>query len=161
MHLISRPACGRMELMKVILKKSHKGLGTAGSVCEVKEGFARNFLIPQGIAAIMTRQARLELEAKGKSQKRKVIKKAKDAAKVAKAIAGTTFEIAAKANEEGHLFAKVGVKDIVAALAKARIDANPKHVYLDAPIKELGDAQARYAPPGTQPADIKLKITPA
>lgn len=124
--------------MKVILKEDVKNLGVAGSIVNVADGFARNFLIPRNLAVEASTKNIKALE-----QERKKIeeaaKKAKERAmEVSNRLSTITLQIQAKAGEEGKLFGSITNADISEALKKEGFDIDRKRIILDEPIKRLG-----------------------
>ncbi len=124
--------------MQVILKDNVKDLGHIGDMVNVKDGFARNFLIPKGFAVEANPKNLKALE----HEKRKIqelVKKAKSAAEdLASKVSGTSITIKAKSGEEDKLFGSVTAMDIAEALKKEGIDIDKKKIVLDEPIKRLG-----------------------
>ena len=125
--------------MQVILKEDVKDLGHIGDLVNVKEGYARNFLIPKGLAVEANPKNLKALE----HEKRKIqelVKKAKTAAEeLAAKVSGTTVTIKAKAGEEDKLFGSVTVMDIADALKKEGMDIDKKKIVMEEPIKRLGN----------------------
>lgn len=125
--------------MQVILKENVKDLGRIGDMVQVKDGYARNFLIPKGLAV----EANIKNLRAMEHEKRKIqeiAKKAKDSAEnIASKIANTTVTIKAKAGEEDKLFGSVTGMDIADALKKEGIDIDRKKIVLDEPIRRLGN----------------------
>ncbi|HXK36475.1 MAG TPA: 50S ribosomal protein L9 [Candidatus Paceibacterota bacterium] len=128
--------------MKVVLLDNIKGIGMVGSVKEVSDGYARNFLLPKGLAKLASPAVLKEAESL-KARKLEATKLAHDEAQgVAQKIEGATVVLAGRANERGTLFSAIGADDIaqaVSAIAGARIDAS--QVKLDEHIKTAGAHQ--------------------
>lgn len=124
--------------MKVILKTDVKALGDAGQVVMVKDGYARNFLLPRGLAAEANPKNMRALE----HEKRIILEHARkvktDAASLAERISSANVTITAKAGEEEKLFGSVTSMDIVSALGEQGIEVDKKKVLLEEPIKRLG-----------------------
>ncbi|OGW22634.1 MAG: 50S ribosomal protein L9, partial [Nitrospirae bacterium GWC2_46_6] len=124
--------------MQVILKDNVKDVGHIGDMVNVKDGFARNFLIPKGFAVEANPKNLKALE----HEKRKIqelVKKAKSAAEdMAAKISGTSITIKAKSGEEDKLFGSVTAMDIAEALKKEGLDVDKKKIVIDEPIKRLG-----------------------
>ncbi len=125
--------------MKVILKSDVKDLGRMGEVVNVKDGFARNFLVPQGLAVeASTKNVKAFEHEKKKIQE--LAKKVKvGAAGLAEKIAATKIVIKAKAGEEDKLFGSVTAMDIAEALKAEGLEIDKKKLVLDEPIKRLGE----------------------
>ncbi|MBQ1631113.1 MAG: 50S ribosomal protein L9 [Firmicutes bacterium] len=124
--------------MKVILLETVRGSGKAGEVVNVSDGYARNLLIPKGLAQEATPQNMARLK---KTQERIAKKLAEDresAERLAEILANTQVEIKAKAGEGGKVFGSVTSKDIADALNAQGFDIDKKKIKLDGPIKELG-----------------------
>lgn len=124
--------------MKVILKEDLKNLGVAGSVVNVADGFARNFLIPKNLAVEASTKNIKALE-----QARKKIedeaRKAKDRAQeLLNKLSSLTIQIQAKAGDEGKLFGSITNADISEALKREGYDIDRKKIVLEGPIKRLG-----------------------
>lgn len=124
--------------MKVILKEDVKNLGVAGSIVNVADGFARNYLIPRNLAMEASTKNLKVLE-----QERKKIeeaaRKAKESAKeIADRLSSVTVQIQAKAGEEGKLFGSITNADISEALKKEGFEIDRKKIILEEPIKRIG-----------------------
>jgi large subunit ribosomal protein L9 len=124
--------------MKVILKEDVKNMGSMGQVIDVAAGFARNYLVPRGLAveANVKNVKSLEHEKRVIQEKAKKIKnKAQD---FADKISGATVVVKAKAGEEGKLFGSVTTMDIAEQLKNEGIEIDRKKISLEEPIKRLG-----------------------
>lgn len=130
--------------MKVILKESLPNLGESGTVVDVKPGYARNYLLPQGLAYEAS-QANIErLEAEQKARKEAAKRDFLEANRRAAQLTNQELTFQAKAGEEGKLFGSVTSADIAERLnAEAGLDfeLEKKSVLLEEPLKELGDYQ--------------------
>lgn len=130
--------------MKVILKEDVKGKGKKGQMIETAEGYARNFLLPRGLAVPATPDAvnTMNLQAKAKA---KADAEAKAAAlAVAEKLKGCMVKIAAKGGAGGKLFGAVTGKEISAALKEQHeIDVDSKKLVLEEPIKTFGSFQVK------------------
>lgn len=129
-----------MAISKVILTKSVQNLGQAGDVVEVKSGFARNYLIPQGLAFEWSRGAAREIESIRRARLAKAVATREDAVKAKEVIEGTVVEISAKVSESGKLFGGVSA-DRVAKELKSRAAVDPKNITVEN-IKALGEYPA-------------------
>ncbi len=148
--------------MKVILNKDVKGTGKKGSVINVAEGYARNYLIPKGIAVEATtanienlqrKQAALE------KQKAEEVQQAKDLCAKLNKIALT---IPVKTGEGGRLFGSINSKDIGDALEKEQhINIDKRKIELKNPIKSLGDYQVSIKLHPEVVANIDVKVVAA
>ena len=132
-----------MAEAKVILTKSVNHLGHPGDVVSVKAGYARNYLIPQGLGFAWSKNAAAQIEAMKRARLAKAVATRDDAVAAKAAIEGTTVEIAAKVSESGKLFGSVTAEQIALALSdKAAV--NPKAIEVE-PIKTTGDFPATVA----------------
>ena len=130
--------------MKVILKADVKGKGKKGQMIEVAEGYARNFLMPKGLAVPATADAvntmRLQEKAKAKADA-----EAKAAAtEIAEKLKGLQVKVPSKGGEGGKLFGAVTGREIAAALKEQHgVDIDSKKLVLDEPIKSFGSYQVK------------------
>lgn len=127
--------------MQVILKKDVQNLGEAGDLINVKDGYARNFLLPQKFAEIATEgalknreQNLARIKAKQEKLHQQALEKAQEIEKFA------TLELSAKAGESGKLFGTITTKKLTEELLfKSGIDVDRKNVSLNAPINRIGE----------------------
>jgi large subunit ribosomal protein L9 len=124
--------------MKVILKEDVKNIGSMGQILDVADGFARNYLVPRGLAM----EANVKNVKSLEHAKRVVQEKAKkikiQAQDLSTRIANTTVVIKAKSGEEGKLFGSVTTMDIAEQLKNEGFDIDKKKISLEEPIKRLG-----------------------
>ena len=144
--------------MKLILTQEVTGLGSAGDVVEVKDGYGRNFLIPKNFAVQANPRNLKTLE-----HDRAVIegraKKARKAAEgVAEKLAAVTLTIAARSGEEGKLFGAITSRDIADALEKQGVPVDRKLVQLAEPIKQLGDYKVKVRLPGGLLPEVSVSV---
>ena len=123
----------------VILRENVDGLGTIGDVVTVKAGYARNYLLPQGLASVADSRNVKELEHQKRQLSRKLEKVTKDAEGVKARIEKVTCEFTQRAGEEGKLFGSVTSMDLEAKLQEAGIEIPRKKIQLGEPIKSLGE----------------------
>lgn len=124
--------------MEVVLKKDHDNLGKALDVVAVKDGYARNFLIPNGIAVIASDGNKKSVaEAKKLAEKREE-KKLKQARQLAKKIEGVPCTIPVNVGEDDKLFGSVTSQEIADFLSKEGVEVEKKNIELEEPIKQLG-----------------------
>ena len=125
--------------MKIVLRQDVPKLGTAGSVQEVATGYARNFLIPRGMAVVAT-PGELKVAAHNQGvQDRKVAKQEQQLQSLADRIAGQRLEFTARAGEQGRLYGSITAGDIAERLTAAvREEIDRRKVVLDDPIRTVG-----------------------
>ena len=125
--------------MKVILLKDIKSLGKAGDLVEAKDGYARNYLFPKGLAIEATEGNLKTLREQKKVEKKKKKEEYNDALKLKKKLDENSVEIKGKAGEGGKLFGSITSKDISAALKKQyNIKIDKRKIDLNENIKTLG-----------------------
>ncbi len=124
--------------MRVILKETISSLGIIGSEVDVADGYARNYLLPQGKAVPATEQYRKMLEQERAKFELQIAKEKAFAEEMAKRLEGVTCTIAARVHEEDKLYGSITVRDIVDALAKQDIEVEKRMVLLKQPIKQTG-----------------------
>lgn len=146
--------------MKVLLTKDVKGKGKSGDIVNVNDGYARNYLIPQGLAVaadannINAATVRKGAEAHRKEQQRK------NAKALANEMSGLTVKVYAKAGE-GRLFGSVGAAEIAAALKEQYdLTVDKKKIRLDEPIKNLGVTEVTAHMYEQTDARFKVEVLP-
>ncbi|SHI33567.1 50S ribosomal protein L9 [Aquimarina spongiae] len=129
--------------MELILKRDVENLGFADDIVEVKNGYGRNFLIPQGFAVLATPSAKKVLTETLKQRAFKEKKEIEDAQKVAKKIGDLEIKIAAKVGAGDKLFGSVSNADVSEALAKEGVELEKKYISVPGGnIKRLGQYEA-------------------
>ena len=134
-------------IMKVLLCEDVRKLGWLGDIVEVTEGYARNYLLPQGLATVATEgNIRSLAKEKGKRDIQRTAE-GKRLEKAAEAVKGAEAVLAAKANEQGHLFGSVTEKHIAANLRDQGFQVADSVVKLSEHIKQLGthEVTLRYS----------------
>lgn len=146
--------------MKVILKQDVDSLGMEGQTFEVKDGYARNYLIPQGLALEATKQNIKLMEAQTKSIEEKRLKAKSEAEKAKQSLGELVVTIAQKVGEEDKLYGSVTSMDIAEQLESKGVVLDRKRIKLDRPIKTLGEFMVpiRLHPEVT--ATIKVVVVP-
>ncbi len=126
--------------MEVILKKDVENLGFADDLVEVKNGYGRNFLIPQGLAVLATNSAKKVLAETMRQRAHRDAKLIKDAQKVAKTLEDVSFKIMSKSADGDKLFGSVNNGDVSEALEKLGHAIDKKFISIDGRnIKRVGD----------------------
>ena len=132
-----------MAETKIILTQTVANLGHAGDVVEVRPGYARNYLFPQGLAFKWTKGAAAQIEAMKRARQAKALATREDAVAAKAAIEGTVVEIAAKVSESGKIFGAVSADAIASALSD-NAPISPKSIKLET-IKTTGEFPATVA----------------
>lgn len=142
--------------MKVVLRADVDGLGRKGDICEVAAGYARNYLVPKGLALKSFPGAQRQAEAMRRSAAVRRAADRADAEEIAVRLAPAVLTVPARAAESGHLYGSVGPADIVAAV-KDQVGAvvDSKAVALDAPIKQTGSHTVLFR----LHADVEVPVT--
>ena len=145
--------------MEVILKSDVKNLGKKGEKVSVSEGYARNFLLPRGLAAELNAQLMSELKNKQSSEKFRAEEELKTAKENAAKINGAIVTVKAKGGANGKLFGSVTVKEIASAVNGAFNISVDKRKLVAEDIKAFGtyNVQVKLHPNVT--ADFKVKVT--
>jgi large subunit ribosomal protein L9 len=124
--------------MKVILSQDVPSLGRAGAVVDVKEGYARNYLFPRGLAVEATEGRMRALRQDRAAGERRIAREREEAARFAETLSSTPLVISARGGGRGRLFGAVTAQDIADALRRRGFDVSKKQVVLDDPIKVAG-----------------------
>ena len=124
--------------MKVILREDVAHLGDSGSIVTVKPGYARNYLIPQGLAAPATSRNIKMIEHKLKEIQRQIDVAKAEADQVKARLAEVSVTVTKAAGENEKLFGSVTAKEIEAALAKEGVILDRRRIIIEEPIKALG-----------------------
>lgn len=124
--------------MELLLKQNIEHLGRLGDVVKVKPGYARNYLLPRGLAVMVTKSNVAEIErarALAMAEETKRVAGLKD---LATKLAEASVTIEGRANAEGHLFGSVTNSNVAAALREKGLAVEDKQVRLENPLKEIG-----------------------
>ena len=124
--------------MKVILLEDVRGSGKSGDVVNVSDGYARNMLIPRGLAVEATPQNVKQLEKKKEAIAKKFAEDKAAALEMKKKLEEITIEVKTKAGKNGKVFGSVTSADIAEALHAQGFDVDKKKIQLDSPIKAIG-----------------------
>lgn len=144
--------------MKVILQKDVEKIGTIGQILNVADGFARNYLIPQGLAVKAAENNIAHLEHQKKALSAKINKEKKDAEKLAQKLSDFSCTIAKKVGENEKLFGSVTSADIEEALTKEGFEISRKDIVLEEPIKALGVYTVLVKLPQAVEANLKVWV---
>jgi large subunit ribosomal protein L9 len=124
--------------MQVILRDDMDNLGKSGEVVNVKEGYARNYLLPRGLAIKATAGDVKRVEHEKRVIAARTAKLAKDAQAEADRLSAVSVSIARAVGEEDKLYGSVTSRDIADALAEKNVKIDSKKIHLEEPIKTLG-----------------------
>jgi large subunit ribosomal protein L9 len=130
--------------MRIVLRGDVENLGRKGDLVEVADGYARNYLVPKGLAITATPGAKKQADAMRRSREAQELRTREAAEAFAARLAGGTVEIKARAGEGGKLFGSVTASDIADAVqAQLGIEIDRRRLDLDEPLKELGAVDIR------------------
>ena len=122
--------------MKLILTQEVSGLGAAGDVVDVKSGFGRNFLVPQGLATQWTRGGEKQVTQIKRARNKRSVRDLDHALEIKAALEAAPIVISARAGSEGRLFGSITVGDIASSIRV--VDVDKRKIILSAPIKTAG-----------------------
>ena len=125
--------------MQVILKKDVQNLGEAGDLVNVKDGYARNYLIPKGIATLATPSSLKSFEEDRRQQGRKILRETNDAKIIASRIESDSVAITVKTAEEGKIYGSVSPAMVHDALSEKGYNIDKRKIVMPEHIKSLGD----------------------
>lgn len=141
--------------MEVILLERVAKLGQMGEVVRVKDGFARNFLLPQGKALRATKDNRSKYEGMKQQLEARNLEMKSDAEKVAAKLDGKSFVVTRQASESGQLFGSVSARDIADLVGAGGFTVTRNQVALHAPIKMIG----MHTVPVALHPEVEVKVT--
>ena len=147
-------------MLEVILREDIKTLGKAGEMVRVKPGYARNYLLPQGLAYEATEGNKKRIAAESKARGVKVEAEKKEATALANSLGTLTVTIPGKAGEGDRLFGSITASDIADALGAQGHKIDKRKIELDHPIKTLGDHNVVLRLHPEVQAEIRVSVVP-
>ncbi|MBR5373840.1 MAG: 50S ribosomal protein L9 [Paludibacteraceae bacterium] len=144
--------------MEIILLQDVQNLGYKDDVVKVKNGYGRNYLIPQGKAILATPSAKKQLEENLKQRAHKLAKIKADAEALAAKLNGVSLQIGAKTSATGTIFGSVNNIQIAEALAKKGFDVDRKIIFINDNVKELGSYKATVKLHKEVSAEINFEV---
>jgi large subunit ribosomal protein L9 len=147
--------------MKLILTQEVTGLGSAGDVVEVKDGYGRNYLIPRGFGIRWTRGGEKTIESITKSRDARAVRDAEHAAEVKAKLEGSTFNVKVRSGEGGRLFGSVTPGDIANAIAEGGGEVDKRTIVVANPIKSLGSHTVTVRLHDDVEAEVHLNVVSA
>ena len=124
--------------MEVLLRRSIEGVGTVGEIVKVKNGYARNYLLPQGYAAIVSPDSLRRIEDDKKVEAVRESKLAEERKVISEKLADVKLTIEARASEEGHLYGSVGPRQVIAAFLEQDYRFVDRQIRFET-VRELGE----------------------
>jgi len=150
-----------MSTQKLILTQEVTGLGSSGDTVEVKGGYARNYLLPRGLAIKATRGAEKQVESLRRARATREVRSLEEAQTVAGRLSGLTVQVPARAGEGGRLFGRITTADVVNAVTAAGgPELDRRRVELPSSIKTTGQhtVTVRVHPEVT--AQLTIEVVP-
>lgn len=149
-------------MAKVILTHEVSGLGTAGDVVEVKNGYARNYLVPQGLAVNWSRGGEKQVEQIRSARAARALATLEEAQALKAKLESNKVKLSVKAGAEGRLFGSVKTTDIAAAVSAAGVgEIDKRKVEISAPIRQTGEHTAQVRLHDDLLATITLQVVAA
>lgn len=129
---------GHRAVIELLLTEEIASLGKQGDIVRVRPGYARNYLLPYGLATVATAQNKRRVEKHRAAQDQVRADRRKSVQELANSVSKYSVTLEANATAEGHLYGSILANDISKALKAASYAVEPDHVKLDGPLKELG-----------------------
>jgi large subunit ribosomal protein L9 len=149
-------------MAKIILTQEVSGLGSAGDVVEVKDGYARNYLLPQGVAIRWTKGAEKEVESIRAARAKRAARDLDHAAQIKGKLESAAVSLKVRAGQDGRLFGAVTVADIAGALEATTGESIDKRtIAVRNPIKSLGSHSVAVRLHDEVTAAVALNVVPA
>lgn len=145
-------------MMEVILREDVRTLGKAGQMVRVKPGYARNFLLPQGLAYEATPGNKKRIEAETRARSVRLAAEKDDAEAAQARLASALISFTRKAGEEGKLFGSITGQDVADALAAQGHAVDKRKIELDHPIKTVGEHTVRVRLHPEVHADVRVTV---
>jgi len=146
--------------VEVLLAEKVPHLGDQGDIVRVKPGFARNYLLPQGLATVATEHNKRMVELHRAKQEEIEKERIKKLRKLRDDVSNYSVTIEANANEDGHLYGSVIDADISRALKQAHFDVKPEQIKLEGPLKELGMYTVKFQLHDDIKGEVKVWVVP-
>ncbi len=149
--------------MKLILTQEVDGLGSAGDVVEVRDGYGRNFLVPRGLGIRWTRGGEKQIESIRAARASREVRDLDHAKQIKAKLEGATVNLSVRAGEGGRLFGAVTVSDIAGAIAQTLGEGtvDKRKIMVGNPIKSLGSHQVQVKVHDEVDAVVNLNVIPA
>jgi large subunit ribosomal protein L9 len=148
-------------MIEVILRDDVKSLGKAGELVRVRPGYARNYLLPQGLAYEATEGNRKRIAAETRARATRLAAEKDGAEALAARLNAVTLELSGNAGEEGKLFGSITTSDIAAALKAQGFEVDRRRIDLDQPIKSLGEHVVPIRVHPDVEANVRVTVTAA
>ncbi|MCA9053825.1 MAG: 50S ribosomal protein L9 [Planctomycetaceae bacterium] len=150
----------RRSGVELLLTENIPSLGKQGDIVKVKPGYARNYLLPQGLGTVATAGNRRAVELHRQRQQAVLDARLANLRKLAGEVSKYSVTLEANATEEGHLYGSIGSREISDSLQKAGYSVAPEQVKLEGPLKELGMYTVKVALHPEVESDVKVWVVP-
>ena len=148
--------------MKLILTAAVDHLGIAGDIVEVKDGFGRNYLLPQGFAIRWTRGAEKQIEGINRAREARTVRDHAHAGEIRTQLEALEIQVHARVSPEGKLFGAITAADIASAIKKANGPAiDRRNVVINKPIKSVGEHKVGVKLTDAVTAHVGVKVVAA
>ncbi|HSM17170.1 MAG TPA: 50S ribosomal protein L9 [Gemmatimonadales bacterium] len=147
-------------MIEVILRQDVSSLGRAGEMVRVRPGYARNYLLPKGLAYPATEGNKKRIAAETRALGVRLAAQRGDAERLAEALRDITLTLPGKVGEGDRLFGSVTAQDVADALASKGFDIDKRKVDLEHPIKTLGDHTVSIKLHPDVPAGVHVTVVP-
>jgi large subunit ribosomal protein L9 len=145
--------------VKIVLRADVESLGKKGDLCEVAPGYARNYLVPRGLAIVASRGAEKQAAAMRRNREARDARERESAQAAAAKLTATPVQVSARAGEGGKLFGSVTASDIAAAIESATgVAVDRRKVALGEPLKELGTHDVEVSLHGDLTVTVTVEV---
>lgn len=146
--------------MEVILKKTIDTLGREGEVVKVKPGYARNYLIPQNLAASVNKASLSRLQKEQEAIAKRIDEEKKNAEGLSAKLDNIVVSIARRVGDENRLFGSVNTADIAEKLGELGVSIDRRSIMLTEPIKSIGESQVAIKVGYQMTTDVTVQVVP-
>ena len=150
----------RRRMSELLLAENVTSVGAQGEIVRVRAGYARNYLVPQGLATIATDENKAAVEEHKKAQAAARKDQVKSLRDLAESVGKYSVTLEAHANKEGHLYGSILAADISAQLKTANFQIEPSQVRLEGPLKETGMYTVKVQLDPEVEAEVKVWVVP-
>ena len=147
--------------VEVLLAENVETLGKQGDIVRVKPGYARNYLLPQGLATVATEHNKRMVELHRQKQEELETNRVRSLKELAESIGRYSVTLEANANADGHLYGSIVATDISKSLKTAGFDVGADNIRLEGPLKELGMYTVAVQLHDKVKAEVKVWVVPA
>lgn len=160
-HQHAEVSTGHRAVIELLLTEEVSSLGKQGEIVRVRPGYARNYLLPYGLATVATDANKRRVEKHRAAQASVRADKFKSLQELANSVSKYSVTLEANATAEGHLYGSILANDISKALKAASFAVEPENVRLDGPLKELGmyTVKLQFAP--EIESEVKVWVVPS